>query len=80
MIPIKLPREDKDRIIEAFIAFYQDERSEELGHIGAEQIIDFLLKETAPYVYNKALADARQVIAQKTASLEEELYAMEKRT
>lgn len=79
MIPIKLPREQKEQIMDSLIAFFEEERSETLGQIGAEQIIDFMLREIAPYVYNKAVEDARQVIIQKSMSLEEELYALERK-
>jgi uncharacterized protein (DUF2164 family) len=79
MIPIKLPKEHKDRIVQRLVAFYEEERSETLGSIGAEQIVDFMLREIAPYVYNKAIEDARQVVLEKSASLEEELYALERK-
>jgi uncharacterized protein (DUF2164 family) len=79
MIPIKLPKEHKERIVERLIAFYEEERSETLGSIGAEQIVDFMLREIAPFVYNKAIGDARQVVLEKSTSLEEELYALERK-
>ena len=65
--------------MDSLIAFFEEERSETLGQIGAEQIIDFMLREIAPYVYNKAVEDARQVVVQKSMSLEEELYALERK-
>ncbi|BBH19352.1 hypothetical protein Back11_06970 [Paenibacillus baekrokdamisoli] len=79
MIPIKLPREQKEQIMEKLVAYFEEERSEKLGNIGAEQIIDFMLREIAPFVYNKAVDDARQIVNQKSVSLEEELYALERR-
>ncbi|GGD55836.1 DUF2164 domain-containing protein [Paenibacillus nasutitermitis] len=80
MIPVKLPREEKDAIIEQLVDFFREERSEVLGHIGAEQIVDFMLREIAPYVYNRAIEDARKVVLEKSSSIEEELYALERRT
>jgi len=80
MIPVKLPREEKDAIIAQLMDFYREERSEELGAIGAEQIVDFMLREIAPYVYNRAIEDARKVVLEKSSSIEEELYALERRT
>ena len=78
MIPIKLPKEQKDEIVESVKEFFEMERSESIGDIGAEQLIDFMLKELAPYVYNKALTDARQVVMQKMASIEDELYSLQR--
>ncbi|WP_274650167.1 DUF2164 domain-containing protein [Paenibacillus humicola] len=79
MVPIKLPKEQKERIVRALIAFYAEERSEELGSVSAEQLVDFMLREIAPYAYNKAIADARQAVLQSAASLEDELYALERK-
>lgn len=78
MIPIKLSKEQKDEIITRLQTFYEEERSESIGNLAAEQLIDFMLKEIGPYVYNKAISDARLMISEKTAQIEDELYAMEK--
>jgi uncharacterized protein (DUF2164 family) len=78
LIPIKLPKEQKDEIIERLIAFYDEERSESIGHLGAEQLLDFMIKEIGPFIYNKAMEDARTVVLQKASEIEDELYAMEK--
>ncbi|GGF94514.1 DUF2164 domain-containing protein [Paenibacillus aceti] len=78
MIPIKLPREQKQEIVERVKEYFELERSESIGDIAAEQLLDFMLKELAPYVYNKAVEDARQAVEQKWASIEEELYSLKK--
>lgn len=79
LIPIKLPKEQKDEIIRSVIAYFEAERSETLGVLGAEQLVDLMIKETGPYIYNKALEDSRKAVLQKTAEIEDELYALEKR-
>lgn len=78
MIPIKLPREQKQEIVERVKEYFELERSESIGDIAAEQLLDFMLKELAPYVYNKAVEDARQAVEQTWASIEEELYSLKK--
>lgn len=40
-ILIKLPKEDKDEIIRRLIHYYDQERLESIGHLAAEQLIDF---------------------------------------
>jgi len=76
--PIKLPREQKDQIISSLQHYFETERSETIGNLGAEQIVDLLLKQLSPYIYNKAIEDTRKVLLEKMASLEEELYALER--
>ncbi|QJD83206.1 DUF2164 domain-containing protein [Cohnella herbarum] len=79
-IILKLPREEKDEIVRSVQAYFEDERSETIGALGAEQLIDFMIKELGPYLYNKALADARTVINEKYNQLDDELYTLEKPT
>lgn len=78
MIPIKLPKEQKDEIVRRLQAFFEEERTESIGNLAAEQILDFMLKEIGPYVYNKAISDVRIMMDQKLTQIEDELYAMEK--
>jgi len=78
VIPIKLSKEQKDDIVKRLQSFFEEERQESIGNLAAERIIDFMLKEVGPYIYNKAIADARLMISEKAAQIEDELYAMEK--
>jgi uncharacterized protein (DUF2164 family) len=79
VITIKLPREEKDEIIEKVRTYFETERSETIGEIGAEQLIDFMIKELGPYLYNKGITDARVLINEKINQIEDELYSLEKR-
>ncbi|GGE39386.1 hypothetical protein GCM10011391_17720 [Pullulanibacillus camelliae] len=73
-----LSKEVKEAIIEKLQSYFYSERGEELGLIGAENLYDFFIKEFAPYVYNEALLDARNVAERQMESLNEELYVLEK--
>ncbi|WEK56015.1 MAG: DUF2164 domain-containing protein [Candidatus Cohnella colombiensis] len=76
--PIKLPREDKEQIIDKVQAYFEEERSETLGNLAAEQLIDFMIQVIGPYLYNKAISDARVLITEKINQIDDELYAIEK--
>ncbi|WII35846.1 DUF2164 domain-containing protein [Paenibacillus thiaminolyticus] len=78
MNPIKLPRERKEHIMEQVKQYFAEERSEELGDIGAEQLIDFMIKELGPHLYNQAVQDARKLLLERMAALEDDLYALER--
>jgi len=80
MIPIKLPKEDKTEIIKSVQTYFEQERSESIGDLGAEQLIDFFMKELGPYIYNKAIDDARLLIKERINQIEDELYTLEKPT
>ncbi|WP_308858173.1 DUF2164 domain-containing protein [Paenibacillus sp. R14(2021)] len=75
---IKLPREQKEALIRSLQTYFEEERSETIGELGAETLIDFMIGELGPYMYNQALADARKLIQEKMAQIDDELYAIEK--
>lgn len=77
MIPINMTREEKVQIINRLKTFFE-ERSETIGDLAAENLLDFMLKELGPYIYNRAVYDARQLVNQRFAQLEEDLYTLER--
>jgi uncharacterized protein (DUF2164 family) len=78
IISIKLPKEEKDEIVKSVQTYFEEERSETIGALGAEQLIDFMIKELGPYIYNKAIADTRIIINEKNNQIDDELYTLEK--
>lgn len=77
MRPVKFPREQKQQITSSIQDYLDTELSIEIGSLASENLLDFMLKELTPYIYNQAIADARIVIEQKMISIEEEIYALE---
>lgn len=77
---IQFSREQKDIMIEAIQRFFYEERNEEIGLIAAESIFDFFKENMGPHFYNEAIKDARFLIEQKMISMEDDLYALEKKT
>ncbi|GIP38875.1 hypothetical protein J31TS4_21550 [Paenibacillus sp. J31TS4] len=75
----KLPLEEKRLMLEEIHRFFEEERGETIGELAAETVLLFMLRTVGPFAYNQALADARAAVMEKTASLEDELYALEKR-
>ncbi|OBY80141.1 hypothetical protein BBG47_07655 [Paenibacillus sp. KS1] len=74
----KLPREQKEKWIEDLKQYFETERGESLGMFEAEELVDYLLKMFEPYLYNQAIEDARAMLEQRMAGIEEDLYAMKK--
>lgn len=77
MIPLKLPKEQKQQLVHSLQSYLETELDVEIGQLAGEGLLDHMLRELAPHVYNQALADARKVVEQRMASIEEELYALE---
>ncbi len=73
-----MKREEKDQLISAIQYYFETERGEEIGSIGAEGFLDFMTKELEPYLYNEAIKDAIKVVKERMDTVEDELYVLEK--
>ncbi|NLY74724.1 MAG: DUF2164 domain-containing protein [Firmicutes bacterium] len=72
----KIPREQKTQIISLIQQYFREERDEEIGNLAAELLLDFIIKQIGPYLYNQAIDDVQTVITQKTALLESDVDAL----
>ncbi|WP_234998386.1 DUF2164 domain-containing protein [Salirhabdus sp. Marseille-P4669] len=59
--------------------FFQEERGEEIGELATQIVLDFVLKELSPYIYNQGIKDAKTIVEQKVMNLEEDLSSLERR-
>lgn len=75
---MKLQREQKQALVERVQQYFELERSETIGSIAAEQLLDYMMAELGPYVYNQAIQDARKTVNERMQAIEDELYALEK--
>jgi len=72
---IELSKETKEAVIDSIQNFFLVNRDEEMSNFQAALFLDFILQEAGVYIYNQAIADAHQLMSQKT----EELFSLEKR-
>jgi uncharacterized protein (DUF2164 family) len=75
---IKFPKERRDQIKSSLQQYFFDVRGEEIGELAAENFLHFITENVGSYYYNKGVEDARHVLEEKTASLEEELLSLER--
>ncbi len=76
---MKLTKEQREALVSEIQYYYEVERSETMGELAATDILEFMLKTIGPHVYNQALEDARKMLNDRFAAVEDELYAMHKR-
>ena len=70
---IKLTDPIKEQILYDLQTFFRKEREEELGNVGGELLLQFILKEVAPMIYSQALIDAHILMTEKI----DDLYLLE---
>ena len=73
MSKIKLTKQIEERIIYDLQTFFAREREEDLGNMPAMALLDFILDEVGPMIYNQALIDANNLMAEKI----DDIYLLE---
>lgn len=73
-----LSPEQRKELQEEIIYFFQEERDEELGIIGADTVLDFFLDVLGETIYNKALDDVKLWLTRMVENAESDYYALYK--
>ncbi|MDG4656991.1 DUF2164 domain-containing protein [Ectobacillus antri] len=73
-----MTREEKMNIATKIQEYFSEQGWERIGNLEAEAFLDYMMKETGPYMYNEAVQDAQKLISERIQNIEEELYGLEK--
>lgn len=71
-------KEQKDKLMEEIIQFFDEERDEEIGIIAAGTVLDFFLEELGEKIYNKGLDDAKNWFTNQIENMESDFYSLYK--
>lgn len=74
---IELRDEQKQEIVAAIKRYFLDERDEEIGDLGASFLLEFVLKEIGPSIYNQAIRDAQAALQRTVGDLDLTLHEPE---
>ena len=74
---ITLAEEARTRSIESIRQYFEEHMDEDVGDLKAGLLLDFLLQEIGPSIYNQAIADAQTFFRDRTADLDGACYEPE---
>ncbi|MDR3742089.1 MAG: DUF2164 domain-containing protein [Terracidiphilus sp.] len=77
MTTIELPKHLRAEAIASLQRYFQEEMPEPLGDLPAGLLLNFILEEIGPVIYNRAIADAQARLTLRVADLSGELYSDE---
>jgi uncharacterized protein (DUF2164 family) len=70
-MPLTLSDDATQKALASLRRYFAEQRDEELGDLQATLLLEFVLKEIAPTVYNAALRDAQAFLADRVPDLED---------
>lgn len=66
---MEFTQQEADIIVSKIKKYFTDELDSDIGGFEAEFLLAFFAKEIGPYFYNKGLADASQLLLEKTEEI-----------
>lgn len=76
-MPVTLPPEARTQALASLRRFCADELETDLSDIQLRALLEFVLKEIGPSVYNGAIADAQTFLRDRLGDLEATCYEPE---
>jgi uncharacterized protein (DUF2164 family) len=69
-MPIEIPVETADKMIGSIRRYLTDQLDEDIGELQAKLLLDFIMQEIGPSIYNAAITDAQTYMRDRVADLD----------
>jgi uncharacterized protein (DUF2164 family) len=76
-LAITLETGARDYLLGSIKRFFEEELDESIGDMKAARVLEFVLKEIGPSLYNQAMADAQAYFQEKASELGDVRYQPE---
>jgi uncharacterized protein (DUF2164 family) len=77
MMTVELSKEARTEAIASLKRYMEENLEQSLGDLPAGMLLDFVLEEIGPAIYNKAIEDAQARLQSRVTDLSGELFAEE---
>lgn len=74
---IELSKEAKQTALESLQKYFAENMDEPLGNLAGNLLLNFILEEIGPSLYNKGVADAQERMQMRISELDYEVQADE---
>jgi uncharacterized protein (DUF2164 family) len=74
---IELTKEAKQTALESLQKYFAENLEQSLGNLAGGALLNFVLEEIGPSLYNKGVADAQQRMQERLSELDYEIHADE---
>jgi len=75
---IKIKNDVEKALIDSIKRYFEENLDTEIGDLKAKLLLDYVLREIGPTIYNQAVADAQAHLSERVADLEGSLYELER--
>jgi uncharacterized protein (DUF2164 family) len=76
-MPLDYPDDARKHAIASIKRYFDEVLDDDIGDLKAEMMLDFILREIAPTVYNQAIQDAQKLMQERVTEMDGSLFAAE---
>ena len=77
IMTIELSKEARQEALASLQKYFKENLDAELGNLAAGNLLNFIVEEIGPCIYNRAVADAQQRMQVRLSELDTEVFADE---
>ena len=74
---IELSKEARQEALASLQRYFQENLEQEIGNLAAGALLNFILEEVGPSIYNKGVADAQERLQARVSELDSEVFEAE---
>ncbi len=74
---IELPNETKEQLLSSIVRFFEERFEQEIGDLKSSLLLDYVLKEIGPSIYNTGVADAQARMSEMVDEIDATCYEPE---
>ena len=74
---IELSKEARQEALASLQRYFQENLEQEIGNLAAGALLNFILEEVGPSIYNKGVADAQEHLQARVSELDSEVFEAE---
>ena len=74
---IELTKEAKQTALESLQKYFEENLEQSLGNLAGNALLNFIVEEIGPSIYNKGVADAQERMQLRIGELDYEVHADE---
>jgi uncharacterized protein (DUF2164 family) len=74
---IELSKEARQEAVASLQRYFQENLEQEIGNLAAGALLNFMLEEIGPSIYNKGVADAQERMQMRVSELDGEVFEAE---
>lgn len=71
---IELPRDVRLQAVASIERYFEEELQQRIGNLGAAALLNYMLEEIGPLIYNQAVEQVQERLAQRVQELDIEFH------